>query len=172
MLMLHRRRSLWGTLTTLKRRRKTWTAVMRRRSRAALAAVHAMLWLRQRLPEMLRSHARVLTTVLMSELLGAGAALTTVHAMLRLRQRPPEMLRAHARVLATVRMSELLSPRTAMLLKARRRTATSAESQISTRTAKLLLLLPSAKAMPKSASHPALWAAAAVHLPLLRAALR
>ena len=137
---------------------------------ATLAAVHAFgLRLRQRPPKMLRARARVLTTVLMSELLGAGATLTAMHAIMRrLVHWLLKVLRAHARVLATVLMSELLRSGTAMLLKAGRRAARSAESQISTRTAELLRLLPSAKAMP----HPALGASVPVHLPILRAALR
>ncbi len=71
-------------------------------------------------------------------------------------------------VLAAVVISERLGARATALLKAGRRAARAAESRTSTRTAELLRLLPSAKAMP----HPALWAAAPVRLPILRAALR
>ena len=69
---------------------------------------------------------------------------------------------------ATVLISELLGAGATTRLKAGRRAASSAESRISARTAELLRLLPSTKAMP----HPAPWAAAPVHLPILRAALR
>lgn len=99
----------------------------------------------------------------------SGATGAAVHAiMLRLRLRPLEMLRAHAMVLAAVLISELLGAGATTRLKAGRRAARSAESRISTRTAELLRLLPSAKSTPL----PALWAAAPVHLPILRAALR
>jgi hypothetical protein len=168
MLMLHRRRSLWRPLTALKRRRKAWSAVMRRRSGAAVAAVHAVgLRLRQRPSEMLRAHARVLAAMLMPELLGSWAT----HAIMwRQRLRPLKVLRAHALMVATGPMSELLRSGTVMLLKAGCRAATSAESRISTRTAELLL--PSAKAMPHATTHPAQPTATAVHLPILWAALR
>jgi len=171
MLMLYRRRAFRSTLTALKGWDKTGTAVMRRRSGAAVAAVHAIgLRLRHRPLEMLSAHAMVLVTTLVSELLGAGATVATTHTvMLWLVHGPFEVLRAaYAMLFAAALLSKLLRSGAAMLLKAGRRAARSAESRISTRTAELLRLLPSAKAMP----HPALWAAPPVHLPILRAALR
>ncbi len=71
-------------------------------------------------------------------------------------------------MLAAVLISEILGAGATALLKAGRRAARAAESRTSTRTAELLRLLPSTKATPL----PALWAAAPVRLPILRAALR
>lgn len=100
-------------------------------------------------------------------------AFSASHAILRrLVHRPLKVVGAFTTMFPTALLPKLLRAGTAMLVKPGRRTTWTAKSRISTRTAELLRLLPTSKALAPATPHPALRAAAAVHLPALSATLR
>jgi hypothetical protein len=85
--------------------------------------------------------------------------------------RPIEVLGAFATMFPTALLPKLLRAGAAMLVKLGRRTTWTAKSRISTRTAEILRLLPTSKALAPATPHPALSAATAMHLPALTATL-
>lgn len=100
-------------------------------------------------------------------------AFSASHAILwALMHGPLEVLGAFATMFSTALLPKLLRAGTPMLVKPGRWTTRTAKSRISTRTAEILRLLPTPKTLAPATPHPALRAATAVHLPILRATLR
>ena len=93
-----------------------------------------------------------------------GAPVSSTHAILRgLMHWPLEVLGAFATMFTTSLLPKLLRAGAATLVKLGRWT---------TRTAEILRLLPTSKALAPATPHPALRAATAMHLPALIATLR
>ncbi len=102
-----------------------------------------------------------------------GAPVATTHAIMRgLMHWPLEVLGAFATMLPTALRPKLLRAGAATLVKLGRWTTRTAKSRISTRTAELLRLLLTSKAMAPTTPHTALSSATTMHLPALSATLR
>ncbi len=102
-----------------------------------------------------------------------GAHVAAAHAiLLGLMHRPIEVLGTFATMFPTALRPKLLRAGAATLVKLWRWTTRTAKSRFSTRTAEILRLLPTSKALAPATPHPALRAATAMHLPALIATLR
>jgi hypothetical protein len=144
-------------------------APITRRAFAATLVVHRRRAMRSFLAPVKR-RSKVRTTVSWS---WSVPAFSATHALLRrLMHGPLKVAGAFTTMFPTALLPKLLRAGAAMMLEAGRRTAWATKSRVSTRTAEFLRLLPTPKTLAPATPHPALRAAAAMHLPALRVTLR